>query len=322
MKRHLICLAMCLALFALAISPSVAQAGLATDMLWKDGQTINNLEDSDYEGLTDNNSNGNVVDVGDYLWGMWEVSKVQNMTTLTNRTPGATGSDFFTAVFAMEVLKVNGVDTDFDSNDDHWVFGLGAISWDGSTPATDPFKTITGHDRLTTNTFAIMFSDSDGIPTPSNGFSEVGGTKLWEWGFTTTPPYDDTKDDLGLSTPLSRFWIAETDDQDFDTVTNLHYQASLDITHTFAAASSLTLLTHNHGGTLGWVSDAGLLTFPSTGAEGPIHLRGEEDQPASPGSPLLTNTDIYLKPIPEPSTWVALVGLALMGLVWRWRRSK
>ena len=296
---------------ALAMAPSAAEAALATSMLHRDSETEDFLDDSDWETLTGTDA---IVDKLDVLYGFWEVQAVNGVT------PADVGSDVFVMIFALKVLEKKQVNAG-DTND--YRYGFGPMG------DKDVFNDLfgTGNYATDNDTIAVVYSDSNGLPgTPwSSGvpsISDVETSKwLWEWGFSGGAPTYDT--DVSFGSVGSEFWVAKShsDTGSADDISFINGSGGA-VTY-WAAFNVLKENTALLGGVelLAFSKDidgvAGLL--PSTDAQVFVH---GGNQSVTHSDWLLTDTDIYIKSTPEPSTWIALLGLALMGLIWRWRRSK
>lgn len=292
-----------MAVLSLVVLPGMARAGLATQLLFvEDPPVVNQLEDEDFENI---NSSDSKLDVGEQLYGVWAVQKVNRLAVGGGSSLPGSGTDWFTVVFAMQVVAKT---TQPDGN---YVFGFGPVSSDSV------FSSLTGgKSRSNSNTIAMVFSDPDGLSI-SPAVGDVGGTLLWELGFAT-PSYDTSDNvDLGIDT-LTYFWVAESLSDDFSaSPLALGYIASLDVLVT--TANGLPLIPHN------WLSFVGNqvrdLKFPNVST--PVQLHGSDEGRIGPtGLPLKTDTDIYVKPTPEPSPIVALAGLGLAVMVRAYNRRR
>lgn len=315
MKRALLILT-CLALLGAAGS---ARASSALDLLQFNG-AINFLDDEDYEVFVD--SKGNAVDlsqqgpgffipqVGDFLLSMWNVQTVFYPPGVGARNPI---TNTFTAIAAVEVARVvnNAPDADL------FFTPLSGADWDllinnGLLPAN-------AKPQNAGQSFGILYDDGTKDNPPSrwinpdidgdsntptfrpedwdDDFATALGDKLWEFGFTGA----------GGAAQNGEFWTAEIDNT--TPIIGVEFLAALNTTYTYAAVGGIKLLPHDYLG----VSATNEFTF---------QLNGEIDNPNLVGDGFYrTDTNIYIKPIPEPGS-LALIGLGLIavGTVARRRR--
>lgn len=261
-----------------------AAASIATSNLFNG--VVNKLEDTDYESYWDNSSTPNtVLDVGDVLYGMWEVQKVTNTVTAASVT---NFPDWFTAVFALEVATKSG---SYD-----WTFK--AVS-DADWNAVFATGTNTQLARSDSDSAILVFSDPDQINPTLGGSAQsavgsVNGTALWEFGFDSSGEY----------------WSAASNFDDFTTVninSTLTYHAGLNVTHDYGATGWI-LLPHD---------------YLFAGTDYQLQLTGGMEWPPTGNFDFATDTDLYVYPVPEPaSVLVWSLMLAVAGIAaWRKRRA-
>lgn len=289
--RRILIPVLCLAV--LGVFAANVQAGSALNLLIKDGR-VNSLQDLDYESVIDFGTSG-IVDAGDFLIGMWEV---ESMSYTPIAPPPTIGADNFTAIFLVKVKSATKSGSD-------WIFEFEA-------PTSTEWLTYAGVSISGTGTTGILYSDDKKDfgsrwtdPTAGTAtnlkpaLATAVGTPLWEFGFA------------GDS---DEFWKAQTDSNVLTSVTNLQYAAALNVTNTYAAASSVILNKHQH-----------LLTggpFSFTGKT-QLQLEGSKGSHSAGNFALPTDTDIHIAPTPEPGS-LALLGLGLAaigGVVYRRRRK-
>lgn len=263
-----------------------AQAGSALTLL--EPYVVNELEDADYEsGII---GDDNLVGVDDYLFGMFAVSEW--VKTLSGPNAGDTRyptTDTFVGMFVTKVL------TAVEDTDGEWDYTFGA--------AEDAvWSALTGGALIPTaasgDTMFIIFDDHDGpawvnphLGTPANPVpalaTSFNGDELWELGF------HDGNSDL--------FWTAHAVSNDITQIideSDLTTAAALDVLET---TGGVPLLLHNTRWSDVWSH---------------VQLTGRNQfdfQGQSSGSfALLTDTEMWVVPTPEPGTF-ALLGLGLAG---------
>jgi hypothetical protein len=304
-----------IALVALLACSTVASAS-ALDLLEANYQTLNNLEDVDYEGLLRYDEIEQmwvrVVEqpllplpiVDDVFVGMWEVQRTsydilppgagpEDMPGIDPRTPT---THAFTAVFALQVAD-EGIDP-VTGDPLLYLQPLSLAQWqeiidDGHmTPLAKP--TVEG-------SVATVFDDSvqdggTGVWTKNNvgtwpaDFATAVDTVLWEVGFRDG----------------DEFWTAFLKFGGDPELDEIEYEAALNTT---LYGAGMPLLKH----------DRLLLGVPSE-----WQLSGKVDDPLLVGDLFLkTDTDIWILPTPEPGTFALLgLGLAAFGGVLYRRRRK
>jgi hypothetical protein len=277
---------------------------------------VNVLQDLDYEALLNVDGSLNDDDVptvteGDIFYGMYQV---ESMAYDPVSPPPEIGDDAFTGIFALKVVS-----SVFDDTDNEWdmVFG--------PTTAAE-FFAVTGVTPVSPGTIGVVFSDGvkdfgaqwidptqvfpgpgpfpiPGIPDPSSAV----GTALWEFGFTAVD---------AAGNPVAgphEFWKAIASDNIIQADVNIEYASALNLTHTYPGAPRL--LKHQY-----------LTVVEPFIFTGPTHLQLEGDRGEAPEGVwgISTDTDLFIKPVPEPGT-LALLGLGLLGVggvVYRRRRKE
>ncbi len=306
---------------AVVLVAQFAQAGILSDlsqlMFW-DGKTVNKLEDVDREGAV--LGADNTLDVGDYLFGVWRIDFVEDVD------PSSGGQIYpttrtITAVFAVQVAAKK------TQEDGGIAYGFNPIA-DNTT-----FDTLTDRSgagasgRTSSNTIAMVYlEDFDGSPPPPFGanpaMKDVGDTgdnasEIYEWGFAPVT-YDTNQDNLGVDS-LTYFWVADATTDDFTAVSigSVLYAASMAMLD--RASEAFELLPHNY--LKGITRDD--FTFPDVSTQ--VQLLGQTDGQFDSTKTLQvpTDTDIFIKPLPEPSSLVGLASALLAGtFVWRRRRKR
>jgi hypothetical protein len=262
-------------------------APLATDMLFKDGVTITQLEDNDWESLKEVAGIGtpNVVEVGEILYGMFEV------TDVWDASPGTQGvqsrqADMFAGVFVLEVAQVLPPQV-YVGGATFVMKPAPAAAWTGLGLAAP----------VSANTLAVLYSDPDGPQNMVNPAALGGvagslatatnGTKLWEAGFA------------GGGNDPTEFWIGDASSQNIVNLQNLSYRASLNVTQAEPVVAGILLGDHD------------LLNL---GVLAQVQFTGAKENLSAGNFQIRTDSDIYVRVVPEPATVAYLLfGAIAMG---------
>ena len=308
MRRLIIPIA-CLMILGLGAQ---AQAASAASLLNLDGETVNHLEDQDWENLiVDNNSNGK-LDIGDWTLGMIEIQAYRDVypTGSDFRSPGTGGypAATITGVFLLEVTgKV--------LSGGLYTFTFGSAGIDAWTHLQDgTIDTLTNLGTPTHEGTVGMFYDdtstpyvSPAPPAPDDSLNGALGTATdgnlwWEIGFKGDP---------------GEYWINTTS---FDgsspppppAVTIFQVNGLVNVTEWHDGPK---LLPHEY------------LASVATGLFGDVHFTGGLEAPSLDDLKyfsIKTDTDFYILPTPEPGS-ILLLGLGLAacgGLVYRRRKTR
>ena len=328
-----------LVLAVLCLSVAEVQAGSALGLLQP--YNINFLDDEDYEAFV--GRDGTAIDVsqgfpvpgqGSFLLAMWSVQTIFY-------PPGSGAADpttnTFTAISALKVKSVTGSDTNTDSVDDRFTYvftplqtadwnllittkGLlpaGArpnsasegntfvMTWDDGTKDNPPDRWITPDadgDKEAPSSPALDSSDW------AADFGTALGTPLWEFGFTGTSGAPQNGEFFATTVQLPGAGI------DPSTV-GVSYSAGLNVTYSHPAVGTRILLPHDYNG-YDWFSLGYLWQLQLNGCIDNANMFGDGF--------LKSDTNIYIKPTPEPGS-IALLGLGLAAFgaaVYRRRRNR
>ena len=311
MRRLLIPL-LCVAVLGVA----VAEADAGAQSLLFPG-IANKLEDNDWELVALQNEDGDddLLEVGELLIGMFQIQQVQDAADESNFNDPVNYT--FTGIFVVEV-GAYGYNSDVGLHQFDFIPYAGDWS-DLLDPSDD--SNLGLPDTVATNTMAKVYSDyrsdtgdpfvqvedSDDNDLTLKAAMETAhkdtATLMWEFGFDPDPD-----EDVGLH------WTGFTNSQNINNVISLTTLVNADLTH--LVPGFWPLLKHNWL----WVDqdNAAFTTMAhfqglggiGTGSDGVFDL--------------VTDTDFYILPTPEPGSLVLLgIGLASMGgFIFRRRRNR
>jgi hypothetical protein len=328
----------CIALLAFA---GGVHAGSALGLLSFSDTGIDVLEDEDFEVFID--SQGNVItpsgsdfpvpQVGDFLVSMWNVQLVKYLPSGNSKLPT---TNTFTALAAVKVgSRPIASDRNNDSVNDTFVLSfvpLVKADWDNlitnwgylpaaARPTNEGASFATLYDDGTKNGTTWINSDVDGDQQGSADwavdFATAIGTPLWEFGFTGAGGTPQNGEFWGAMVEQPAAILPPPTIPPFIDPGGVVFNAALNVTHTYAAVGGIKLLPHD------WLGfGGGGPANPLFGKTWQLQLNGNIDDPNLVGDRMLsTDTNIYIRPIPEPGS-LALIGLGLIavGTVARRRR--
>jgi hypothetical protein len=257
--------------------------------------SVNHLEDNDWEFLAKGSGASlgpNIVEVGDFLVGMFQIQKLNDTASAGTFTPTQGSDTTFSAVFALRVASI----------DPHPIFGALLQVFTMAAP-TDPEWVALADayglpSRTSSGTLALIYEDSSNpFVDPAAGSKTAAlatatdGAFLWEVGFTGA---------------LGEFWSAVVPTTDItaiighDLAAFANFGAGVNVTHSALGAPTLGL--HN------------FLNFPTSHQ---IQLKGTfEPLTGNAGNNFQaqTDTDVYIRPVPAPATLLLLgAGLSALG---------
>jgi len=283
-----------------------ADAAIATSYLRM--SQLNVMEDLDYESFDPLRNLGDSVEDGDVLYGMWVIEKLiyEDDSTQSVGPP----YDTFTVAFAAMVESV--VDETRDGINGK-LFTFVPVSdtvWDTVMDTA----TNTQLARADSGSFIKMFSDPDGIDATAgtdeqDALATVNGIPLWEFGFTGT---DGAGDPVAAG---NEFWEAFAN-TDVLIPAVLAYGAALNVTEYYPSGLPLLEFDHYSGNltNLAWKYKVGMSAQMQIEGGNGTHGAGEFVLP--------TETDIAIKPIPEPGSVLIWGGIVAIGAMLARRRRQ
>jgi hypothetical protein len=304
------------AVLCLGLSAKNVQAGAVSHFV---GGIVNELEDDDFEIVIDNNQNG-VFDVGDLTLGVITIQAFNAPPGVFPSTynPGATDATI-TGLFLTEVKAVvtQSGDSPFDSVDHTIIYqgAVGVTGWSALTGLTLP-------DPVDADTMFIAWDDvTSGALTTTGSLqasidSFVGTNKVYEFGFADAD--DDGKGDAG------EFWLAHGDagiDVIGVSLTSIKNIMNLDLLGTFDSAPDL--LEHAFLAGDAALQAVALDSGVSFASAQQLQSQGSISGLSGGVWSFKTDTNSYVKPIPEPSSIVLMgIGIAGVGAMGYRRRSQ
>ncbi|MBN1911716.1 MAG: PEP-CTERM sorting domain-containing protein [Pirellulales bacterium] len=266
---------------------SVSHGELATDLLYKDGVTITHLEDDDWESFKEVGTPNGVVEVGEYFYGMFQIVDVRDAW------PGTQGerprqSEMFTGVFVAEVADINNSP----------IFIGGSRVYFQPAPAS-VWQELGLDAPADAGTMAVVYSDPDGPqgmvdPNAGAGVNDAlatatNGTMLWEVGYTNNQ---------------NEFWYGDVNSLSVTNLMYLFYQSAVNVT---ATGAGTPLLPHG-------------FLYPTKPTQ--VQFDGKLESFSAGHFMIRTDSDFYVRAVPEPSTLALAVFGALALAVGYWRRTR
>lgn len=284
----------------------------------------NGLEDLDFEGFLEVQDDGSFVPfqsdtgalpipgIGDVFIGMWQAQSMAFRSPVNPQPPGFdTNGPVFSGFFALTPVGPPDQNLNIQfrpltaaeyASISAWMpaYLVPDVTWDGTTGSVG---TVFSDNTLgEANLFIDDDVDGDTTPSPADwtaNFSTIDGTKLWEVGFGGLESLGNDGWTTKLNAPVP---------------TGIEWLADLSVTKYHAGPPLLYTDEYNHSG-------MGSPFFPWT----QISLEGKITSVFQVGDAYFsTDTDVWLKPTPEPGS-LALLGFglaALGGVVYRRRRQK
>lgn len=295
-----------LAVGALVAQAGIAQAGALSEL--SAGQ-INELEDDNFESFFNQVGDDDVIDVGDRFLGTIAIQAINAPPGVFPSTydPGAT-LPTFTGVFAIEAARIETV----DGRTNVFYKPLETTDWSGEfgldlPDPTDPNTIGVFFDDVTRG--ELLTSDDNTLQEAIDSF--VGDNRVWEFGFEGADFADGVSD-------LGEFFVAAGAEGTDEVGASLLSITNL-INLNLLEGIGIPLVAHAYlGGTIAELSavDAGV-TFT---AAAQLQGIGGINAPTGLAFDFKTDTDLYVQPVPEPSS-LAIFALGALGLA-RYRRRK
>lgn len=287
-----------LAAFAAVLQPVSAS-------LWFPGQ-VTIWEDNDWEAIYRPVTNGGLERVevsgpffsikelqeGDIFVGMWQV---QGVGPAIDGNPGTTDGGAFSAVFVFEIDQITPNSADPTNSASNY----GLITYKPTSATNWNFFGLDAAQTAGQGTMAALYQDLDESVDPAAGSSindalatAADGTLLWEVGFAGE---------------TGEFWTAEVRPNNTQGgVSAVDFSAALNVT---VAHAGPELAPHD------WL-------FGPAGIESQIQLAGGASYQATGYFDVATDTDIFLKPVPEPTTAAVFFGLGVFAFGLNWLRRR
>lgn len=322
MKRMIV---VTLLAFILAIGQMSAASASVLNML--NAGTLNELEDDNYETLLRDSGTAGIVDVGDRFIGVYKVQAVNGVAIGEN-------DPTFTALFLLEALVKNvdpisgAVDIFFGPLQSggvnaaiaEWNAALTALGVDttGILPTDDGTMAIVFDNSRygdAEESSALVPTVADSIDTYTGNAPGTSADLLWEVGFTAEDADGDGFGDLG-----DEFWLttgpAGIDDTTSPTLVLANNYIALNVLESYVPG--LILVPHDFLAVVDLVADTRFDTGHDVQGEGGFAVGGAAGTPWL----LATDTDLYILPIPEPSSLAIAIGLCAIFGAARLRRRK
>lgn len=259
----------------------------------------NELEDDDFEMLV--NSGGSVsspgadttLDVGDYLAGIFRIGSLRVPTGGPQAALAGDTEATITALFLTQVATktISGPNLPDGTLDVVLTFTAAPLA-DWATVFDVPANIATA-----SGTIAVLFEDPDNIDQTAGlgSFATADGPMAWELGH------------LGLP---GEFWRAQSDTDDvtnaFATGTTGPFSANLNVTK-YGIGPQLAPQAVS-GGFADVLLRNGSFGSPATGADPPF--------------PVSSDVDLLMRPVPEPASIVAWLGLLSFAALVRIRQLR
>lgn len=298
MKRFLITVMSCAVLFAHA---GVIKAGAVSELTRNE---VNQLEDDNFESFFNEVGSASTIDVGDRFLGVISIQALFAPPGVPPATyiPGLTNPTF-TAVFALETARV---------------VTTAANTFIYFKPVTTDWSTAFGLDLpdVNANTIAVFYDDVEqgdlraatALGLQASIDTYVGNNRVWEFGFNGADLDDD-----GVTT-LGEFFVAVGNVGINAIGTQLSSIANIINLGLVENFTSIPLLKHDFLKNDAVSQGAALLAGVSFDNDAELQGSGQITTASSAVVwDFKTDTDLYIFPIPEPSSMV-LWGIGALGL--------